>query len=182
MDATNRGSSLPDLSLYFHLPFCDTLCYFCGCNMILTRNRERIKRYVRYLKKEIDLLIKAHDQQLIALFDTYWQGMDEKLLLLEKIKFQAALVRNGIHYLPIIAEELREKEPRLYEDILVLINQHYTYHLFSADSQFSDVKLYLQQVKQQHLSFKSSTCLSGRFNLTSTESQKEVLKGICQNW
>ena len=52
---TNYGSNLPDLSLYFHLPYCDTLCYFCGCNMIITRNRDRIKEYIKYLKKEIDL-------------------------------------------------------------------------------------------------------------------------------
>lgn len=53
---TNYGENLPDLSLYFHLPYCDTLCYFCGCNMIITRNRERIKEYISYVKKEIDLL------------------------------------------------------------------------------------------------------------------------------
>jgi oxygen-independent coproporphyrinogen-3 oxidase len=53
---TNYGEGLPDLSLYYHLPFCDTLCYFCGCNMIITRNRDRVKEYVKYLKKEIDLL------------------------------------------------------------------------------------------------------------------------------
>ncbi len=52
---TNYGENLPDLSLYFHLPYCDTLCYFCGCNMIITRNRDRIKEYIKYLKKEIDL-------------------------------------------------------------------------------------------------------------------------------
>jgi oxygen-independent coproporphyrinogen-3 oxidase len=52
---TNYGKNLPDLSLYFHLPYCDTLCYFCGCNMIITRNRDRIKEYIKYLKKEIDL-------------------------------------------------------------------------------------------------------------------------------
>lgn len=53
---TNYGSNLPELSLYYHIPFCDTLCYFCGCNMIVTRNRERVKEYVRYLKKEIDMI------------------------------------------------------------------------------------------------------------------------------
>jgi oxygen-independent coproporphyrinogen-3 oxidase len=51
---TNQGRNLPDLSLYFHLPFCDTLCYFCGCNMIVTRNRARIKRYIDDVKREID--------------------------------------------------------------------------------------------------------------------------------
>lgn len=53
---TNYGNNLPDLSLYFHIPYCDTLCYFCGCNMIITRNRDRIKEYNSYVKKEIDLL------------------------------------------------------------------------------------------------------------------------------
>lgn len=53
---TNYGDNLPDLSLYFHLPYCDTLCYFCGCSMIITRNRDRIKEYIKYLKKEIDLV------------------------------------------------------------------------------------------------------------------------------
>jgi oxygen-independent coproporphyrinogen-3 oxidase len=53
---TNYGENLPDLSLYYHIPFCDTLCYFCGCNMLVTRNRDRVKEYVRYLKKEIDMI------------------------------------------------------------------------------------------------------------------------------
>ncbi len=53
---TNNLVDQPELSLYCHLPFCDTLCYFCGCNMIITRNRDRIKEYIKYLKNEIDLL------------------------------------------------------------------------------------------------------------------------------
>jgi len=52
---TNSIGNSPDLSLYFHLPFCDTLCYFCGCNMIITRSRDRITEYIKHLKKEIDL-------------------------------------------------------------------------------------------------------------------------------
>ena len=53
---TNYGENLPDLSLYVHLPYCDTLCYFCGCNMIITRNRGRVGDYVGYIKKEMDLM------------------------------------------------------------------------------------------------------------------------------
>jgi len=70
---TNRGRNLPDLSLYFHLPFCDTLCYFCGCNMIVTRNRDRIKKYIDYLKREIDLITNhiSHDRKAVQL---HWGG------------------------------------------------------------------------------------------------------------
>jgi oxygen-independent coproporphyrinogen-3 oxidase len=56
--ATNGSDATTDVSLYFHLPYCDTLCYFCGCNMIITQNRGRIHDYVTYVKKEIDLLRK----------------------------------------------------------------------------------------------------------------------------
>ncbi len=54
--ASNNGKTPPDLSLYFHIPFCDTLCYFCGCNMLITRERKRVNTYLDYLKKEIELI------------------------------------------------------------------------------------------------------------------------------
>ena len=53
---TNTPEADGDLSLYFHFPFCDTLCYFCGCTMLITRDRNRIEEYNRYLKREIDLV------------------------------------------------------------------------------------------------------------------------------
>jgi len=44
------------LSLYIHLPFCDTICYYCGCNKIITRDHGRSAKYLRYLRKEIELV------------------------------------------------------------------------------------------------------------------------------
>jgi len=44
------------LSLYVHLPFCRSACYFCGCNVVFTSKEEKLSRYVEYLKKEIDIL------------------------------------------------------------------------------------------------------------------------------
>lgn len=52
---TNAEPYSTDLSLYFHFPFCDTLCYFCGCTMLVTHDRKRIGEYNKYIKKEIDL-------------------------------------------------------------------------------------------------------------------------------
>lgn len=43
------------LSLYVHIPFCQSLCYYCACNKIVTRNRERVKTYLRHLDQEIDM-------------------------------------------------------------------------------------------------------------------------------
>ena len=44
------------LSLYIHLPFCRSACYFCGCNVVFTSKEEKLSRYITYLKKEIDIL------------------------------------------------------------------------------------------------------------------------------
>ncbi len=53
---TNARPGAGPLSLYFHFPFCEKLCYFCGCNMQVTRDRRLIRQYNDYLKKEIDLI------------------------------------------------------------------------------------------------------------------------------
>jgi oxygen-independent coproporphyrinogen-3 oxidase len=52
----NHPDNNTDLSLYFHFPFCDSLCYFCACTMLVTHNRDRIREYNSHLKKEIDLI------------------------------------------------------------------------------------------------------------------------------
>lgn len=49
-----RGTRNP-LSLYLHIPFCDTVCYYCGCNKIVTKNREKAVTYLSYLKREIEM-------------------------------------------------------------------------------------------------------------------------------
>jgi oxygen-independent coproporphyrinogen III oxidase len=49
-----RGSGNP-LSLYLHIPFCDTVCYYCACNKIVTKNREKAATYLGYLKREIEM-------------------------------------------------------------------------------------------------------------------------------
>ncbi len=43
------------LSLYVHIPFCESLCYYCGCNKIITRHHERATGYLKYLAREVDL-------------------------------------------------------------------------------------------------------------------------------
>jgi len=43
------------LSLYVHIPFCESLCYYCGCHKIVTKRHERGETYLRYLQREIDL-------------------------------------------------------------------------------------------------------------------------------
>ena len=48
------GKALP-LSIYVHIPFCESLCYYCACNKIITKHHDRADVYLRYLGREIDL-------------------------------------------------------------------------------------------------------------------------------
>lgn len=43
------------LSLYFHIPFCDTVCYYCACNKIITANKSRARPYLNRLIREIEM-------------------------------------------------------------------------------------------------------------------------------
>ena len=48
------------LSLYVHIPFCESVCYFCACNKVITRHHDKATAYLRYLSREVDL----HTQHL----------------------------------------------------------------------------------------------------------------------
>ena len=50
-------ASLLPLSLYVHIPFCESLCYYCACNKIITRHRERAAQYLDYLAREVELQV-----------------------------------------------------------------------------------------------------------------------------
>lgn len=52
------GVSRP-LSLYFHIPFCNTICYYCACNKIITKDHGRSAKYLNYLAKEIEMQAAA---------------------------------------------------------------------------------------------------------------------------
>ncbi len=47
------------LSLYVHIPFCDSLCWFCGCHTKIVRRHRPIAQYLEVLKQEIDLVAEA---------------------------------------------------------------------------------------------------------------------------
>lgn len=57
--ASNRAAA--PLSLYFHIPFCARLCFYCGCNKVVTKNRTRAAPYLANLHKEIELQGRLFD-------------------------------------------------------------------------------------------------------------------------
>ena len=56
-----QGSAAP-LSLYFHIPFCDTVCFYCACNKIATKDYSKAETYLDYLYREIDMHAALYDR------------------------------------------------------------------------------------------------------------------------
>jgi oxygen-independent coproporphyrinogen-3 oxidase len=49
------GAQAAPLSMYVHVPFCESVCYYCACNKVVTRNREKARQYLGYLAREAAL-------------------------------------------------------------------------------------------------------------------------------
>ena len=64
------------LSLYFHLPFCPNICYYCGCNKIITKDHGRSAKYIKYLAKEMAMVVHAMGMEgkKIPVTQLHWGG------------------------------------------------------------------------------------------------------------
>ena len=71
--ANLSNSSGRALSLYFHIPFCDTICFYCACNKIVTKNRKHAQPYLDSLYKEIAMQARLFDKQR-SVDQLHWGG------------------------------------------------------------------------------------------------------------
>jgi len=60
--AAKTNASGDPLSLYFHLPFCDTVCYYCACNKVVTKDRGQARPYLQSLHREIAMQGELFDR------------------------------------------------------------------------------------------------------------------------
>lgn len=69
----NIGGFTQPLSAYVHIPFCDTVCYYCACNKVVTRDRSKSAQYIKYLERELGLVrpLLGADRKLCQL---HWGG------------------------------------------------------------------------------------------------------------
>jgi len=107
---TNNPENKNDLSLYFHIPFCDTLCYFCGCNTFITNNRNRVAKYLEYIKEEIDLLATYIDVER-PVTQIHWGGGTPTHLLPEQIADLKSYINKNFN-VKQNAEQSCEIDPR----------------------------------------------------------------------
>ncbi len=97
IEESNRLETDSPISLYFHFPFCDTLCYFCGCTMLITHSRDQIREYNEFLLREIDMIAPLISKKRKAI-QLHWGGGTPSYLSPDEIKEVGAYIRNHFNF------------------------------------------------------------------------------------
>lgn len=87
------------LSLYIHIPFCDMLCYYCGCNKIVTKDRSRAQSYLLRLYKEMDLQSELFEEDR-PVTQLHWGGGTPTFISDEQMRELMNVTREYFNILP----------------------------------------------------------------------------------
>jgi oxygen-independent coproporphyrinogen-3 oxidase len=94
----NAGVALP-LSLYVHIPFCDSVCYYCACNKVITKHHERGLEYLRYLERELALQV-AHFGEGRSVSQLHLGGGTPTFLSDDELRQLMTLLRHHFRWVP----------------------------------------------------------------------------------
>lgn len=111
--ATNTDKN-PPLSIYIHVPFCESLCYFCACNKIITKDHSRTTEYLHYLVKEMAMVAAriGPDRRTAQL---HFGGGTPTFLSSDELRELMLMIRSHFELLPD-AELGIEIDPRTVSD------------------------------------------------------------------
>lgn len=84
------------LSLYFHIPFCDTICFYCACNKIATKDYSRVDDYLKRLFREIEMQAELFDSDRVV-NQLHWGGGTPTFLSVEQMAALMAKTREHFH-------------------------------------------------------------------------------------
>jgi len=104
------GGSGQPMSVYVHLPFCDTVCYYCACNKVVTRDHAKSAQYIKYFEKELALLAPSLDGPR-PIGQLHWGGGTPTFLAREEMQALMHALRR--HFVPKPDAEISiEVDPR----------------------------------------------------------------------
>ncbi|MDT6962162.1 oxygen-independent coproporphyrinogen III oxidase [Cupriavidus sp. SZY C1] len=109
-----RANAPAPLSLYLHIPFCENICYYCGCNKIITKDHSRSAQYVDYLAREMAMVAGRLGQRR-AVMQSHWGGGTPTFLDPDEMRRVMAAVRDHFDLLPE-GEHSIEIDPRRVTD------------------------------------------------------------------
>lgn len=102
-----------NLSLYVHLPFCRSACYFCGCNVIFTSKEDKKVRYLEYLQKELNIL-KQHLNTSREVTQMHFGGGTPTFFSPEQLKEVISMIKEVFPNFSSDAEISCEVDPRYF--------------------------------------------------------------------
>ncbi|WP_267962122.1 oxygen-independent coproporphyrinogen III oxidase [Shewanella sp. AS1] len=107
-----KNSKSDKLSLYLHIPFCAKLCYYCGCNKVITRHQHKADQYIEYLAAEIVKRAPLFKDYLVT--QIHWGGGTPTFLSPDQILRLSALLREHFN-IAEVGEYSIEVDPREIE-------------------------------------------------------------------
>src|SRR5574340_350775 len=113
----NIGGVRRALSIYVHLPFCSTICFYCGCNKIITRNKSRGAEYLGYLEKEIALQAPLFREDP-RVEQMHWGGGTPTFFSTEQLRALFGLLRQQFDFSPD-GEYSIEIDPRTVDEATI---------------------------------------------------------------
>jgi len=94
-DRSNKEAKPKPLSLYFHIPFCDTVCFYCACNKIVTKRRDRATPYLDHLYREIEMQGALYDRSR-PVDQLHWGGGTPTFLSHDQMR--SLMEKTGQHF------------------------------------------------------------------------------------
>ena len=116
----NEGAR--DLSLYFHLPFCHTLCWFCGCTTVITLKQGQSATYLEYLRRELDWMgrLLNPDRPVVQL---HFGGGTPTFLLPDELRALGQLIHSRFRIAPDVEAGVETDPRRLQRDHLKALRE-----------------------------------------------------------
>jgi oxygen-independent coproporphyrinogen-3 oxidase len=110
LENRNVGGVVRPLALYVHLPFCDTICYYCACNKIITKDHGRSAKYIKHLGREIRLVAGRLGEDR-AVSQMHWGGGSPTFLSEAELAELMDMIRSEFRLDPV-GEYAIEVDPR----------------------------------------------------------------------
>jgi oxygen-independent coproporphyrinogen-3 oxidase len=111
-----------DLSLYYHIPFCETLCWYCGCTTVITLNHSQGMNYVGYLDKEMAQMATLINPRR-KVVQLHWGGGSPTFLAPDEIRKLGESIHRHFSFSKDIEAGVEIDPRRLTQDHIVALRE-----------------------------------------------------------
>ncbi len=120
LEENNRSAR--DLSVYFHIPFCETLCWFCGCTTVITTNHSKGGDYIDHLGREVARMAPLLNPQR-KVVQLHFGGGSPTFLRPDEIRRLGEIIHKHFNFSPDIEASVEVDPRRLTRDHLVALRE-----------------------------------------------------------